>query len=208
MRVLIVCPKIESYALKDTESIRRIRATYKKWIEFIQSSGGILRCFVEDNLACELINDLQIKDVEYLTVMTHGYRVFLDSYKDKTYPEWSRITQMVSDAKLIDISTKDRFPIPLVSQFSSREEYNIAKFDQINNATKLAMSRFIKTTGAVLMFRAGGNQNIFSSLLKHMHDGDGKLLMEVDIESGICNSYYGGTYLDNEVVKTIIENVR
>lgn len=208
MRVLMVCPKIESYALKDTETIRLMRATYKKWIEFVQQSGGTLRCFIEDNLACEIVKDLQIENVEYLTVMTRGYKVFLDSYKGKVYPEWDRITQMVPDAKLIEVSTKDRFPIPMVSQFTSREEYNTAKFEQINNASKLAISRFIKMTNAILMFRAGGNQNTFSSLLKHMHDGDGKLLMEVDLESGICSSYYGGTYLDNEVVKTIIENVR
>ena len=204
MRILVVCPKVDSYAFKDTETKRIMRSIYKDWIEFILTDNTKVRCFSEDLLTCMWMRDFQIPDVGYLTTLNKNNQAYLDLYSDR-FPEWKHYVETIGDAREVSIPLSDKIVIPSPLQYKVKDEYITAKLESIRTIIKYRITEYIKTSDAVLMFRAGGNQDTYPSLLKHMRDGDGRLLIEVDVKTGDAQCYYGGTYLDKDTVKTLIE---
>jgi hypothetical protein len=62
----------------------------------------------------------------------------------------------------------------------------------------------LKSKKAVLMFRADNGLDRYTALRETVIQGDGRLCIEVNINSNMAVSYYGGVFIQEEYLPTIL----
>jgi hypothetical protein len=118
--------------------------------------------------------------------------------------KFTSIVNTWDTAKFVDMHPEEKYPLPLPFKYPNLNDWKEARISNIEDCIKFAANRYIRESEATVMFRGGGNQDTYSSLLKSIYEGDGRLYIEVDLNTGTVMSYYGGVYVDLDTVKMLV----
>lgn len=203
MKVTIVFPKATSYYGKGLDTQRIYDSTIKKYLGILKDACCPIEYFIEDKLAVDFCNAAGFDQVNILTCISPSDISFFSNYKDlielddAVYTEYDKVSKQHGDYE-----KKMTVPITLIRE--DREQYIQKRVDCFRKRTKAALDDYLKRSKAVLMFRFDNGSDRASSIKDTVYQGDGRLCVEVNLNTNMVLTYYGGTYLTVDNLPTIL----
>lgn len=204
MRVLTIFPKSEFYSLKDINTKRIIREAFQNWLLPLQEAGAKFECLIEDSLAIEIMSEMLNESPRAYTVLDEVDYNLITKYGNKIPEEYYRLSSLWKEATKLDLGASEKIPAPIIVKYKDKSKWLPDRLECIDKRIKYSVSKLLRQSDAVLMFRGGGSNDAYSSLAESLSEGDGKLYIEVNASTGIGSCYYGGVFIDRDAVKMIV----
>jgi hypothetical protein len=97
-----------------------------------------------------------------------------------------------------------KFTVPITLLKEDREAYINKRIEAYHKRLRSDTDCMLKSKKAVLMFRADNGLDRYTALRETVIQGDGRLCIEVNINSNMAVSYYGGVFIQEEYLPTIL----
>lgn len=203
MKILLISPKFQFYAGKDVNSQRSYRQIYKKYIDMLREHNVQIICLLEDSLTMGMLEELKYDNVHYVTNISEQDKEFF-----KKYPEFYDLPEyfydMYDDAEKMLYNYEKIYTVSPTLMREGKEVYFKARSESARRRISKARESLIDYTSNILQFRASSNMDNIKPLREQISLGDGKLLIEVSLNNGTCVSYYGGTYIPEDLIHDIL----
>ena len=159
--------------------------------------------FIEDKIARNLLLELGAPNTKALSCVTPSDVTFSQQYPSLfEMPEY--IVQEYDSAEkyLYDVERKYVVSPALIKE--GKEVYLKKRADTAKKRLRLATDKYLSEKKCVIQFRANSNMDRTTPLRETITTGDGRLCIEVDIENGLCTTYYGGVYIPEDMIEQIL----
>lgn len=205
MDILVVFPKAECYVGKSLDTQRIYRATVKKYVSILDEANCNVECLLEDELGRLLLPEMyHIARLNFnKTCISENDITFFASMQDyldlpaEIYQEWH-------GAECYAYDSAKRYTVPIELIREDRNKFMDKKVDVYRKRLRYATDKFIAAHKNVLMFRMDNGTDRATALRETIVEGDGRLLIEVNLNSNMAVTYYGGVFLPETNIKTII----
>lgn len=198
-KFLTVLPKLETYEFRSAEEKSYMRDEIYKQYDWIKSLNLLPYMIAEDELAYELFKgDKDVKWISVLSMMDSIYiRQYTDIYKD--YGNTSSYKYRPDFIKSTDKAVKK----PERGENQSEEMYLSAIMKIILQRIRTTAKLYIDDFQIVLFFVKG-----VSLTKKYVPKiGDKKFYVEVNLETGLIEYYFGGVNVTRENFETIVKGI-
>ena len=203
MTVTIIFPKPQYYFGKDINTQRIYRATFKKYIELLVNANCHIEYFLEDEIAKTLLEELGIKDCTCITCLTQSDISFSEQYPTLfELPEYVRREYSGVKSYTYDVEKKYVVPPSLIRE--GKDVYLQKRADIARKKLRVATDKYLQGRMAVLQFRANNNVDRTTAIRETIMTGDGRLCIEVSPDSNTCVPYYGGVYIPEDMLPSIL----
>ena len=204
MNVLVVFPKAECYVGKSIDVKRIYDNTMNKYIAMLKEAKCSIEYLLEDELAGMMLKDYPCELVsKYKTCIAPSDIKFFFNYKDAIkFPSYVYEHYDKCESYTYESEAKYTVPIELVRE--SKELYMEKKIEACRKRLRYATDKFIKEHKNVLMFRMDNNTDRCTALRDTIVEGDGRLCIEVNLNSNLAVPYYGGVYIPENHLPTIL----
>lgn len=203
MVVLAISPKVQFYSSKGVNSQRTYRSIYKKYLDMLAENNVSIVCLLEDALTVGMLDELEYPDVSYVTCISKQDMEFF-----MKYPEFYELppyfTTMYDKASERLYGFDKKYQVPPTLMREGKEVYFKARTDNAKKRISKARDMLIEQSKNIIQFRADSNMDNIKPLRDQVGLGDGKLCIEVALSSGSCVTYYGGTYIPDDVIPSIL----
>lgn len=203
MNILLVFPKAQCYDNKDSNTQRMYIDVFKKYVKMLDDAGCSLIVQLEDKLAFDVLSVLGITPARTVTCISPSDLEFLRLYSD---------IEKLEDRVLINYSTTEQCTYDMEKKYIV-EPTLIAKGKAVflnkraeiyRKRYKASLNKLINETTNVMQFRINGASDRGNAVSTIVHQGDGRLCIEIDIDAGRCISYYGGAFIPEDMLPTIL----
>lgn len=204
MKVLVMFPKASCYINKSFDVQRIYRAYFKEWIKFLIDNGCSIEYMLEDSLAREILKEMNV-DANCVTCICPSDIQFFMTQQgwvdipDYVYAEYTSAVPKIGD-------TEKKLSVPFYVLKEGNEVFLNKKSECCKKRIRTATDAYVRESKNVLMFATNAQTNRCTELSEQASMGDGRLLMEFYLEKGFMNCYYGGAYLPQEYLTTVIQN--
>lgn len=201
MRVLVLFPKASCYLNKDSNTRTIYEGYFKENIKMLEDAGAEVTYLLEDKLAEIFLKDYPNKNV--ITCFNKGDLDFLasngldESVTEEVYNTFNSCKSVAGD-----ITKEVAVPYDLIKR--GKEGYLTARHNIAKKRYRKVIDRLVLESKAVLGFRCDNNLDKYTSMGETIQIGDGRLCMEVHINRGTMVSYYGGTYIERDLLPQIL----
>ena len=199
----LLFPKETSLSGKSLDTQRTYRDIYKKYISMIVEAGCEFEVMIEDTLAHKILNELGVQPSRYITCICPSDYEFSVSFPDVSKID-SVTLSMYGRAECMSKEFEKKIPVPPDLIRKGREEYMNQRADILRKRVRAATDNLVSTRDCVFMFRMNNNNDRCMAVRDTISLGDGRLCVEIDMNSGLPIAYYGGTYIDGDVLPTVL----
>lgn len=206
MNLLVVFPKVQYYVRKDTDSIRIMRNTFSTVLRSLSDAGVKFSVLAEDALMQVVFKDLDIWYDKVIRVLSDRDVDFVKKYLMDN-EELSPMISIVNAATFVDTKADDHIKTPLITEYVTRgglDAWLVDRTEAVFKHKRYAIDHLLEKQMAVLSFRSNTNMDSCTSIIEKSYMGDGKLYIEVDIESGMQTIRYGGVAIGLDDAKMIL----
>ena len=203
MNVLVVFPKKECYINKPLSTQRVLREKFVKYLTLLKDAKCGIDILLEDSLAYDFCHELGIKPRVMYTCITNSDLEWI-----KRYPEMGDVSSRIladyplAEKMVYDSDTKYLVPTSLMREGTM--VYVRKRIDAYHKKYIYAINRLLRDTKNVLQFRVDNNMDRGAAIHTSVTEGDGRLCIEVGLNTGVSTVYYGGTYIQEDLLPTIL----
>lgn len=202
MDITLVFPKAQCYDNKDDNTQRTFNGVFKKYVKMLDDAGCRFEIQLEDKLAFDILTEMGIKPNKVITCISPSDIEFLRKYPEiDTLPDRVLIGYSDTEKCTYDVEKKHSVSPTLVRE--GKEKFFAKRTEIYRKRYKEAFNKMLSSRTNVMQFRtdtASDRGNAISSTVKQ---GDGRLCIEVHL-SGRCTSYYGGVFVPEDTLPTIL----
>lgn len=198
-KFLTVLPKLETYEFRSAEEKSYMRDEIYKQYDWIKSLNLLPYMIAEDELAYELFKG--DKDVKWISVLSMMDSIYIRQYTD-IYEDYGKVSSHKYRPDFIK-STDKAVKKPERGENQSEEMYLSAIMKIILQRIRTTAKLYIDDFQIVLFFVKG------VSLTKKYTPkiGDKKFYVEVNLETGLIEYYFGGVNVTRENFETIVKGI-
>ena len=204
MQMLMISPKVQFYSGKGVNSQRTYRSYYKKYLDLLAEHNIQIVCLLEDALTVGILNELEYSNVSYVTCISKQDMEFFMKYPEY-YELPTYFSEMYEKASERLYGFDKKYQVPPTLMREGKEVYFKARTDSAKKRISKARDMLIEQTKNIIQFRADSNMDNIRPLRESVELGDGKLCIEVALSSGTCVSYYGGSYIPDDIIPSILD---
>lgn len=203
MNITVVFPKASCYYGKGLDTQRIYHGIFQRYIYMLKEAGCSFEYFLEDTLARDFLTKYGINDAKVISCLSKSDVDFFNNFRDLVdLPQYVYSEFQFVDNYAGDVEQKFMVPINLVRE--DKQQYINKRVEMYRKRIRTATESYLVNKKNVLMFRANNVMDRVPSLKDSIYVGDGKLRVEVDLNSKMAIVYYGGTYLQEEYLPTIL----
>lgn len=203
MVVTIIFPKPQYYFGKDVNTQRIYRATFKKYIELLVKHNCTIEYFLEDEIAKTLLEELNVKDVKCISCLAPSDVLFSKQYPTLfELPEY--IHQEYDYVQKFNYDVEQRYMVPHALLRESKEAYLQKRAEIARKRLRIATDRYLSYRSHVLQVRANNNIDRTTPIRDTIEMGDGRLCIEVSPDSNVCTTYYGGVFIPEDMLDSVL----
>ncbi len=196
-------PKASSYDGKNLDTQRIYLSVFKKYLGILKDAGCQVEYFLEDKLAMDFIKQFNFDSSRVLTCVSPSDITFFNNYRELIDLE-PYVYEEYNDAIKEHGNYEKKKTVPITLLRSDREAYIQKRTDVYRWRTRSALDSYLSKSKASLMFRFDNGSDRASALRETVSQGDGRICIEVNPDSGAVLTYYGGTYLTEDNIPIIL----
>lgn len=202
MDITLVFPKAQCYDNKDDNTQRIYNGVFKKYVKMLNDAGCRFEIQLEDKLAFDILGEMRITPNKVISCISPSDVEFLRKYPDiDTLPDRVLVNYTDTEKCVYDVEKKYSVSPNLVKE--GREKFFAKRTEIYRKRYKEAFNRMLMERMNVLQFRTDTASDRGNAVSSTVHQGDGRLCMEVHL-SGRCTSYYGGVFIPEDTLPTIL----
>lgn len=203
MNVLLVFPKAQCYDNKDDNTQRRYIDVFKKYVKMLDDAGCTLTVQLEDKLAFDVLDVLGISPYRVVTCYSPSDIEFLRMYSDiEQLSSRLLVSYTETEKKHYDVEKKYIVDPTLITK--GKDVYLKKRIEIYRKRYKEALNKLISEHTNVLQFTVNSMNDRGDAVRTMIRQGDGRLCVEVDLDTGRCFAYYGGAYITEDMLPTIL----
>lgn len=200
-RVVIIFPKRETYEYKSTDSKFYFREQVKRRIDYYVNNEMLtIYCFVEDELACDLLPELvgNTKEIKYLSCFNTIDRVL---YGKVVKGNGFKYPAVLKDAHLTDIIGN-----VIKKTSTGKETDTVTRSDlctqMLNNRRRLTVTQFLSSPDYIVVYFDKNNQycNLADTAI-----GDTRVVHAINMNEDSDSYCFSGQHIDEALFKRVIE---
>lgn len=203
MLVTVLFPKLTSYVGKGIDTQRTFNDIFKRYIGLLTNANCSIEVLVEDELALMQLKSMGVNSIKYITCIGKSDISFVNSFPGQVNIGMNTLL-LHGNAECVAGDVEKKFIVPISLVKEDREAYMSKRTDAFWKRVRLATDNLVSTRKNVLMFRMNNNNDRCIPVRETVSMGDGRLCIEVDMRSGVAISYYGGTYITEDLLPAIL----
>lgn len=194
--VLFLCPNISMYANLRDELKYQLSTKIKEFLQPFIKNEFTVKYLVEDEFANLILETIECKK-NPITCVEESDKVF-----NELHPELNIFKAMFSNANQIH-SANVKFPSVNIRDFSDKQDFFKARAELAKKRTKANTQNLLEQSPYTCAIYARHNTP-WKSLTESVYTGDGRLYTELDIVTELPSFYYGGFWIEKDVVEDIL----
>ena len=203
MNILLIFPKSQCYDNKDDNTQRRYIDVFKKYVKMLDDAGCAITVTLEDKLAFDVLGVLGITPAQVVTCYSPSDIEFLRMYPD---------VEKLSDRVLVNYSETEKRHYDIEKKYivdptlirKGKVAYLNKRTEIYRERYKEALNKLIAEHTNVMQFTVNSMNDRGDAVRTIVKQGDGRLCIEVDLGIGRCLAYYGGVYVEEDMLPTIL----
>lgn len=201
--MIVIFPKESFYRDKPVEFQRIVADRVKQYLDMLSRNNVTITCLLEDCMAHEFLKDYK-GTYKVITAITKPDYVFIMQYPDKF-----DIPKVVLDhydgVQPFNCSAEKQYVVDDNLMFTDLQKYMEKSVDAVRKRHRYAINKLIEWNKAVLVFDGNHQTNMCSLPSSSIELGDGRLCIEVKLNGNSTLVYYGGVYVPEDQLETIIK---
>lgn len=203
MKVLIIFPKPQCYEMKQLSVQRTYREKFMKYIKLLTDNNCTIEVLLEDKLADMMLSMAGIVPDVVSTCLIKSDLDWIEKYPDIESLD-PRVFSGYEAANKVLYDSEKKFLVPLDVMKEGKAAYYKARVMSYHSRYKYTINRYVADAMNVLQFRLDGPMDRCQAIRNTVSEGDGRLCIEVGLNTGFVQSYYGGAFLQEEYLPTIL----
>ena len=163
----------------------------------------VLWILLEDTLAKSMLFDAGIIPERIVTCIAP-----VDLSLIKKYPTVEEmepfVFDMYSDAIPMLYDSESKFDVPLTVMKEGKNAYFIKRVHAYRKRYAYCINKYLSGCSHVMQFRTDSSTDRGSAVKATAAAGDGRLCIEVNMSNQTVSSYYGGVFVTEDVLPTIL----
>ena len=204
MKVFVLFPKASCYERKDTGTQRKLMEIFINYINKLVETNTTIIYLLEDKIAYDLIQKIGYANVECVTAIPQYDFQYLLRNEDSDDPIESYVYNLYPNTKCVAGDIGSEYDVDMKLMITDREQYDIKRKDCYKRRKRKILDCLTHRYNNVMLFRGNTNVDRCSDMTEDIKQGDGKLIMQVDINYGTIAVYYGGTYIPDNMLTSIL----
>lgn len=204
MKVFVLFPKASCYDRKDTETQRRLSTIFMEHLKRLVETNTKIIYLLEDKIAYDCIQRLGYTNVECVTAIPEYDFQYLLSNPDDDDPIEDYVFGLYPTTKCVAGDIGKKYDVDFKLLLTDKEQYYIKRKDCYKKRRRDILDHLVSSYYNVMLFRANSNIDRCSDATANMKQGDGRLIMQVDINFGNIIVYYGGVYIQEDMLSSIL----
>lgn len=203
MKVTVVFPKASCYEGKGLDTQRIYSALIKKYLNMLKDCNCQIEYLLEDKLARDFICEVGIVNPKVVTCISKSDIEFFNNYRDLIdlqpymYSEFSSVENFAGDVE-------KKYMVPITLLRENRDAYISKRIETYRKRLRASTDALLLSRKNVFMFRSENGLDRATALRDTIAQGDGRLCIEANINSNMAITYYGGTFMQEEYLPTIL----
>lgn len=204
MKVFVLFPKAACYDRKDTVTQRQLSTIFNEKLSMLVNCGCTIQYLLEDKLAHEFISKLNYDRVECVTGLPETDYTFLIRNTDEDDPLEQYVFNMYNTVQKIDDGVGSKNVVDPRLLMTDKEQYYIQRKLCYKKRRRDITDHILKQSHNVLVFRAGNVSDRSMDATQTIAEGDGRLVIQVDLQYNTTTCYYGGVFIPSDMVGSIL----
>lgn len=201
MQVTVVFPKGTVYHSADVNSKSAYITLFRKYVDMLENAGCKVEYCIEDELADDFLEEYCNKKM--VTCIPKTEFAFARQYREHVQVS-DYICNLLDTVECKAPNVTDKFRVPIHLASTDREAYFKQRIESFRKKLRYSTDNYLSNSRNVLMFIAGNGRDRCTPVRLGVKQGDGRLVIEVNVDSGIATSYYGGQYITEDYLPTIL----
>lgn len=204
MSVLVVFPRPSVYEGKGIDAQRIMRKSIVKYLTMIKDANVKVEYFIEDRLAHNFIKQVGISNVRLLTSVCQKDSTVINKYPllyDNLPEDYGTLYNL---AEYVAIGFDSLYIPDFELMLTDMKSYQSKEVDGYYRRVKEGMQDYINKSMTVFNFRADNNSDRCKKLQDTVVIGDGRLCVDVSLNSNLTTVYYGGVYITEDNIPVIL----
>lgn len=202
MDFTLVFPKAQCYDNKDDNTQRTYNGVFKKYVKMLHDAGCRFEVQLEDKLACDILREMGINPYRIVTCISPSDIEFL-----RKYPEIEKLPDSVfvgyTDVEKCTYDMEKKYMVSPTLIKEGKEKFFQKRTEIYRKRQKEALNKILSERTNIMQFRTDTSSDRGNAISSTVKQGDGRLCIEVHL-SGRCTSYYGGVFVTEDVLPTIL----
>lgn len=204
MKVFVLFPKASCYDRKDTETQRRLSSIFMDYIKRLMDANTKIIYLLEDKIARDIIQRTGYTNVECITAIPMYDLQYLMNNPDDDDPIEDYVFHNYPNTKCVAGDIGKKYDVDIKLMLTDKEQYMIKRKDCYKKRRREIIDTLVSQYYNVMLFRANTNLDRCADATENIKQGDGKLVMQVDINFGNIIIYYGGIYIQEDMLPSIL----
>lgn len=200
-KVIIVLPKLSSYQYKLDDEKRRLEKVILDEFKRVSDSGAKIYCIAEDMLAVRILG-VYSEWITWITTLGSSDSNFIKTAVDDYPPLYNSIKKELAKQSYIK-GALERYKVKKNTESKDQLEIRGARLTVLNNRIRYVANRVVNDFNHIIYIDANNN---FCSEPKPVV-GDGKLIVHVNINTGLTLYTYGGVPINKDAYEDIVRSV-
>ena len=194
--VLFLCPNVSYYNNLREELKYQTLTEIKEFLQPFINNGFAVKYLVEDEFATLVLKTIKCEK-NPITCIEQSDRQF-----HELHPELNIFKADFSDVNQT-FSADVKFPSISIRNFENKQDFYKARADLAKKRTKTNMQTLLEQSPFTCAIYTRHNTP-WKSLVESVYTGDGRLYTELDIAERTFSFYYGGFWVDRDIVNNIL----
>lgn len=203
MKILVVCPKPQFYVSKDMKEQRIHKERFMKYLGLLKEAECQVEIMLEDKLANDMLFDAGITPTRVISCISKSDLSLISSYPDIEQFENYVFDQYDSCEKAV-YDAEAKYDVPLTLMKEGKAVYFKARVKAYHKRYQYALNRYVSECTNVMQFRTDNSMDRGSAVRTTVLQGDGRLCIEVNMSNITVQSYYGGVFITEDMLPTIL----
>lgn len=204
--MVIIFPKKSFYTSKSLEGQRIARDRVKKYLDLFCQNDIQFTRLLEDELASDFFNEYSIP-AKVITAIQKSDYVFMTQYPDR-FDISQDVLAQYNNTELFEYSVEDQFKVDDNLMFKDLEGYLTKSTDAVRKRHRLVVSKLLERNPSACVFDGNVQTNMCTLPSSIATVGDGKLYIEVELQSNQTRIYFGGVYIPEDEIGNILKVFR
>lgn len=201
--MLIIFPKIMFYTGKNSDEQRSYERIIKSNLDIVYNAGFKAQILLEDEYARTALARYDNFPVDIKTCICPTDCNFINQYPEVEELD-NQFFEKYSFTDKICYNVEKDYTVPMTLLKQGKEVYFKKRCDIYRKRYKKAIDTLISRSSYVMQFLINSKCNRGVPVSTTISQGDGRLCIEVHLDSGLFVGYYGGMHIDEDMLKTIL----
>ena len=204
MRVFVLFPKAACYERKDTVTQRKLSSVFNDNLKMLVNAGATIRYLLEDKLAHEFIQKLNYDKVECVSGIPKTDYDYIMRHQDEDDPIEQYFYTMYDIVEKVDDDIGLKYTVDPRLFITDREAALIQRKNCYKRRRREITDNLVSKSNNVMVFRASNMTDRSLNAIDTVSQGDGRLVIQVDLTYGNVSCYYGGVFIPADMIPNIL----